>query len=468
MRLLARLFSLVGRRHVFCRIVALERKPFGSEPKWRADCISQFHPMIEKVSPRPSKPSSTAHWAMVLAALLLAVVTASLWPRVGAKPAWFWKFQSERVTEAGDVERAVYRYSVVPGGVRSQAEVTAAMQQDRDVAIHYSVLRVDRLRAEPLPRAMRAYVSFRKGGQIYWTRHPVEIPQGEVVLADGAPAVRARCGNRISTTAQEPTLAEEPSTRVLDQVERSPSSLLREMPAAAAESSVPVTREPAPANSPVRFANLAGNPGAWPYIGSSIVGSPWSGANGGVFAVVSSAGGSALPAPAPEPASPVGPDANGGEAVGEIISEAPSDEVSGSATGEEPDSGSSPDALPGTSAGGSTGTGSTASGSPGTGGSGGSSGSGSGTSGDTGSGGNRQAGGNSGPLTQGTSNVIIDSNPNSGGGSVTPFAIPPGAPGPRPHEGTPPSDSVPEPAGAALVVVGLMLLAYRARRPASD
>ncbi|MDZ4801097.1 MAG: hypothetical protein SGI92_23310, partial [Bryobacteraceae bacterium] len=102
--------------------------------------------------------------------------------------------------------RYVYPMSVVPGGVYSAAEVERARRIDPVVAIHYAGLNVVQLRRELLEEPVLRYVSFRRGNQVYWTRRPMRIPAGEAVLADGDRMVRARCGNRLSESPEEPVL----------------------------------------------------------------------------------------------------------------------------------------------------------------------------------------------------------------------------------------------------------------------
>lgn len=134
------------------------------------------------------------------------------------------------VVEKGPLHRASvskperrprYRHSVVAGGVLSASEARAAVETDPVVARHYADIDVERLRPVRQARARLAHVSYRKNGQIYWTRYRVRIAAGETVLTGSAEGIRARCGNRISDEAQQPTLppSSEPSESALDTVE---------------------------------------------------------------------------------------------------------------------------------------------------------------------------------------------------------------------------------------------------------
>jgi hypothetical protein len=118
-------------------------------------------------------------------------------------------------------QRPRYRHSVVAGGVLSTGEARAAIEIDPVVARHYADIDVERLRPVRQVRARLAHVSYRKNGQIYWTRYRVRIAEGETVLAGSGEGIRARCGNRISDEAQQPTLppSSEPSESTLNQVE---------------------------------------------------------------------------------------------------------------------------------------------------------------------------------------------------------------------------------------------------------
>ena len=61
-----------------------------------------------------------------------------------------------------------------------------------------------------------AYVSYRSGDRIYWTRERVWLKAGETVLTDGTTTIRARCGNCVSDAKQEHVAAVEPAHGELD------------------------------------------------------------------------------------------------------------------------------------------------------------------------------------------------------------------------------------------------------------
>lgn len=112
--------------------------------------------------------------------------------------------------------RLIYAYSIVPGGVTGAEEARRAVASDPVVGEHYRGLDLARLRLTTLDAEKLAYVSFRKGDQVYWTTKKVRLPAGETVLTDGANLVRARCGNRISDASMSKTTPQEPALVELD------------------------------------------------------------------------------------------------------------------------------------------------------------------------------------------------------------------------------------------------------------
>src|SRR5262249_43345252 len=49
-----------------------------------------------------------------------------------------------------------------------------------------------------LDRPTLMYASYRIGDDIYWTKHKLRLPEGEMVLTDGVNTIRARCGNMLA------------------------------------------------------------------------------------------------------------------------------------------------------------------------------------------------------------------------------------------------------------------------------
>ena len=180
----------------------------------------------ERVIARYPNPARAAKRRWLVLALLVAAVevggcawlaTRSTAPAPAPLP---------RIAVGGDIgavlgatasvgTRRIYPFSVVPGGVTSQAELARAVQSDLVVAQHYSDLDVHA--AQPTQaKARLAYVSYRRGDQIFWTRHKVQLKEGELLLSDGQHEIRGRCGNRISDVARMPVADIDPPQDLLD------------------------------------------------------------------------------------------------------------------------------------------------------------------------------------------------------------------------------------------------------------
>jgi hypothetical protein len=112
-----------------------------------------------------------------------------------------WRHDSIDLTAPSPVFRAarsVYPFSVIPGGVYDSGELAESIARDPVARVHYQDIKADRLWPTQVHEPMLAYVSYRKGNNIFWTNHMVKIAAGELVLTDGTNLVRGRCGNRIS------------------------------------------------------------------------------------------------------------------------------------------------------------------------------------------------------------------------------------------------------------------------------
>ena len=161
--------------------------------------------------------------------------------------------------------RLVYRYSVVPGGVRTPAELAEAAAHDPDVALHYSRLNFRQAHLVRLLADRKMYVSYRKGGRILWTKKPHLIRAGETVITDGKVTARTRCGNRLAVKPKGITEAEGPSEEDLNQ------------PVAVADMPIlPPISSLQPLLAPQVVAGPTGGP-----VGEPIFGGPFGGGGGG-------------------------------------------------------------------------------------------------------------------------------------------------------------------------------------------
>jgi hypothetical protein len=90
-------------------------------------------------------------------------------------------------------------------------------QHDPVVAEHYAGFDYEHARIERLLLTRTAYISYRIGNKVYFTRHPVTLKKGETVITDGKITARSRCGNRVETLPQKATSSEEPPAIKFDQ-----------------------------------------------------------------------------------------------------------------------------------------------------------------------------------------------------------------------------------------------------------
>ena len=154
--------------------------------------------------------------ALLQTVILLAVVTCATPWLDAAERSLPTPRRSGDITLRGFQARPVFNGSVVPGGVYSPDELRAAIERDAVVANHYREARLDEMSVVTLTSGRAAYVSFRRGDRVYWTRARVWLEAGETVLTDGTTTIRARCGNCVSDVAQEQVADVEPAHGELD------------------------------------------------------------------------------------------------------------------------------------------------------------------------------------------------------------------------------------------------------------
>jgi hypothetical protein len=107
--------------------------------------------------------------------------------------------------------RAIYPYSVIPGGVKSAAELKNSITHDAVVAEHYQGFAVERARVVRLSEDRALYVSYRLGNRVFWSKKRLTLLKGETVISDGEHMARTRCGNRLAEAPATPILAAEPT-----------------------------------------------------------------------------------------------------------------------------------------------------------------------------------------------------------------------------------------------------------------
>jgi hypothetical protein len=155
--------------------------------------------------------------------------------------------QKEALREMGG--RTLYKYSVVAGGVRDVRELKWAVEHDPVVAAHYAGFDYDNAHVVKLVLARTAFVSYRIGNKIYWTRHRVSLKKGETVITDGKMTARTRCANRVEEVPQQATSEAEPPAAAFDEpVQPLPGTATR-APAVPFQSAL-MNRNPVPGLGP--------------------------------------------------------------------------------------------------------------------------------------------------------------------------------------------------------------------------
>jgi len=110
----------------------------------------------------------------------------------------------------------VYPYSVVPGGVRSPEDLHQASLRDRVVGKHFSGFDFRRAKVVELGEPRLAYLSYRIGNKVFWTKKKVHLRKGEKLVTDGLISARTRCANQVSATPQNAVSAEEPPAETFE------------------------------------------------------------------------------------------------------------------------------------------------------------------------------------------------------------------------------------------------------------
>lgn len=161
-------------------------------------------------------------------------------------------------------DRPVYPYSLVPGGVRNARELKWAAEHDPVVAAHYAGFDYDHARVVRLILARTAYVSYRIGNRVYWTRHRISLKKGETVITDGKITARTRCANRVEETPQQATQSSEPPAQKFEEPVRPSIGTAVESPAVPFQSAL-LSRAGMPSFGPAPPLQLYDpfTPGTW-------------------------------------------------------------------------------------------------------------------------------------------------------------------------------------------------------------
>jgi hypothetical protein len=154
--------------------------------------------------------------ALLQTVIMLSVIAGATPWLIAAESSLPTPRHSSDISLRGHQARPVFNGSVVPGGVYSLGELRRAIARDPVVADHYRIANVDEMRVETLTAGRAAYVSYRSGDRVHWTRERVWLRAGETVLTDGTTVIRARCGNCISDVKQNSVAAVDPAHGELD------------------------------------------------------------------------------------------------------------------------------------------------------------------------------------------------------------------------------------------------------------
>ncbi len=204
--------------------------------------------------PRRTRSSPRATLALILAALalvlaLVALVLTALTLREvrRARPPEptptvsqedldaFWREQVAAGTLEPEVpapEAPWYglcaRYSI-----RSPEDFRATVASDPLLRERFAAFDWDRARLVSIPSETLVHVSYRKDGQIAWTRRKLRLRRGERVITDGAVTVRTYCCNEIVDAPMRPTRVDEPSPAALQPPEERSAGPIRPLGRAA-------------------------------------------------------------------------------------------------------------------------------------------------------------------------------------------------------------------------------------------
>jgi hypothetical protein len=110
----------------------------------------------------------------------------------------------------------IFPYSIIPGGIHSLKNLQDAMATDPVVAAQYANFNLAKFRIVKLNKDEWAYVSYRIGSEVFWTRKKLKLCKGETLFTDGTSYFRTRCGNQVSQVPRVQVWSEEPPEAVLD------------------------------------------------------------------------------------------------------------------------------------------------------------------------------------------------------------------------------------------------------------
>jgi hypothetical protein len=126
--------------------------------------------------------------------------------------------KANKQTQTASYERLVYPYSIIPGGIRSKADLITSIAKDPIVAEHYRNFDLNQVKFYKSDAPQFVHVAYRLKNKVYWTAKTLEIPAGETLISDGNNVARTRCGNKIVAGVLDASLTtpEEPPPTIFD------------------------------------------------------------------------------------------------------------------------------------------------------------------------------------------------------------------------------------------------------------
>ena len=105
-----------------------------------------------------------------------------------------------------------------------------ALANDPVAAAHYAGFDAGKARVVRLSAPEKAYVSYRVGNRIYWTKRELSLAKGETVITDGVHFARTRCGNRLSEEPMQPVARLDPQPAELEAPLQAPAISVADVP----------------------------------------------------------------------------------------------------------------------------------------------------------------------------------------------------------------------------------------------
>lgn len=107
--------------------------------------------------------------------------------------------------------------SLVPGGVGSLEDMRARANSDPVLGKLFAGFNWSAARCSTYPEDFAAFVSFRRGARVLWSKKPILIKHGTAYCTDGAMSFLMRCGNLIRMTPAPDAQSEDIPEEILNE-----------------------------------------------------------------------------------------------------------------------------------------------------------------------------------------------------------------------------------------------------------